>query len=202
MNPTFSIQTSGDLLTRAAKLGNGVNLVARLAKILDEENQYTVAYIQQKYMSFPKDQPPTMDGLRADSQRLRSSLRAKETDISGGKLESGIGSNVVYAWIQEVGGQTSAHEIVARNADFLAFIPGGGRFNPADLLSRLKGIRGNKRKSAKSAYFDELGMIFRKRVHHPGSNIPARQYVQRGIEDRLNDYTLAFNQEIQKTLSA
>lgn len=201
-NQDFNIQVSGDLLKRLPQLA-GAGIVTRLAKILDEQNEYTVSHIQQKYMSFPKDQPPTMDGLRVQSNRLRDSINASEPEISGGKIDSGIGSNVVYARIQEVGGQTSAHDIVARNADALAFIPGGGKFFSAEaMMAAIKGTRGNARKNARSAYIDAQGIIFRKRVHHPGSDMPARQYVQRGIEDRLNDYTQAFNQEIQRTISS
>lgn len=202
MSAEFSISVSGDLLKRAPQLANGAGILARLGKILDEQNAYTVGHIQQQYMSFPKDQPPTMDGLRVQSNRLRDSIRASKAAVTGGQLESGIGSNVVYAAIQEFGGQTSAHDIVARNAKALAFNPGTGQFfGKQDFLREIEGTRGNARKAARANYIDEAGIEFRKRVHHPGSDIPARQYIQRGIEDRLADYTDAFNQEIQKTLS-
>lgn len=54
-------------------------------------------------MSFPKGQPATPEGTRVQSNRLRSSVRATKTIVLPDRLESSIGSNVVYAAAQEFG---------------------------------------------------------------------------------------------------
>jgi hypothetical protein len=41
-------------------------------------------------------------------------------------------------------------------------------------------------------------VLFRKKVHIPEVELPARAPVQHGIEDRLDDYGAAFSAEIQK----
>lgn len=165
----FQIKIRGDLIQRLPEITDGAGLLARLARVMAEQNELTVTQIVEKYASFPSDEPPTMDGLRSISGTLRRGYRASPPEISGKQIVSSIGNNVEYALIQEVGGQTGPHDIVARNSEALRFMIGGT-------------------------------VIFRKKVHHPGSDIPARQPVQRGLEDRLPAYGEAFSETIEQYL--
>jgi phage gpG-like protein len=199
---SFQVTATGSLMQRLPEVADGARLVNSLARVMAFQNKLTVSHIQKEYMSFPKDQPPTMEGLRVQSNRLRNSLRDSKPEISGAKINSGIGSNVIYARIQEIGGQTKAHIIRAKNGKALAFNPGTGQFfTKMDFARELAGTRGKVRKAAAANFIDESGIIFLKVVHHPGSNMPARQYVQRGVEDRMGAYTAAFDQVIQAALA-
>lgn len=70
---------------------------------MDYENQHTVAIIQRDFLSFPKQSPPTRDGLRVITNRLRGSVRATKAVISGSAVTASIGSNVQYAAAHEFG---------------------------------------------------------------------------------------------------
>ena len=194
MSAAFQIKIARDL--SQSKLADPAGLARALLHAMDFQNQLTVSHIQEAYASFPADQPPTMEGLRVISNRLRSSYHASAATITAAGVTSDIGSNVVYAAIQEFGGQTRAHDIVARNGKALAIGFGGKFFSGADFAATLKGSRGNYRALKTSLFIQENGIVFRKVVHHPGSNIPARQPVQRGIEDRLPEYNAAFSDAI------
>jgi phage gpG-like protein len=65
-------------------------------------------------------------------------------------------AGVPYAAIQEYGGRTAAHEIVATKVRALRFVGAGG-------------------------------LVFAKRIHHPGSTIPARSYLGSALDDLRAD---------------
>jgi phage gpG-like protein len=96
-------------------------MLLAIAAAMNEENAYTVAHIQTEYLSFPKDGPSVEIGLRAQSQRLRSSVFASAASVQGETIESAIGSSVEYAAIHEFGGRIPAHTVTAKNAKALAF---------------------------------------------------------------------------------
>jgi phage gpG-like protein len=194
MAASFQIKIARDL--SQSKLNDPAGLARALLHAMDYQNQLTVSHIQEAYASFPADQPTTMEGLRVISNRLRSSYRASDATITAAGVMSDIGSNVVYAGIQEFGGQTRAHDIVARNGKALAIGFGGKFFSGADFSQALKGLRGDRRAQGSELFADMNGIVFRKVVHHPGSDIPARQPIQRGIEDRLPEYNAAFSEVI------
>jgi hypothetical protein len=136
------------------------------ARAMDLQNQYTVSHIQRLYLSFPNSGPPVADGLRVQSNRLRSSLTAFPATIEGSQVESAIGSNVSYAAIHEFGGRTAPHEIRPKEAGgILSFMLGGKR-------------------------------IFARSVKHPGSMFPARAPIQHGIADRLPAYGTALSNAV------
>lgn len=167
-NATFQILIRGDLLRRLPEIKDGVSLVQKLAKAMDAQNIFTVSHIQQDYLTFPGTEPTTMDGLRYITGSYQRSLRAAETTFTDSALVSGIGSNVVskdgisYPAVHEFGADIPAHDIRAKNARALRFVDESGK------------------------------VIFRKVVHFPGAQIKARKPIQRGIQDRANDYTKAF----------
>ncbi|WP_158810114.1 hypothetical protein [Beijerinckia sp. L45] len=84
--------------------------------------------------------------LQTRSGALRASIQAALAADAAAITITLESTGVVYAAIQEYGGRTAAHDIVATKALALRFAGAGG---PA----------------------------FAKRVHHPGSMIPARSYL-------------------------
>jgi phage gpG-like protein len=76
---------------------------------------------------------------------------------------------VPYAAIQEFGGKTAAHQIIAANAKALAFRAGGDQ-------------------------------IFRRRVDHPGSAIPARSYLGSSLADMRDEIGSGFKQAVLEAL--
>ena len=65
---------------------------------------------------------------------------------------------VPYAAIQEYGGTTSPHEILPVNGTMLAFMaPASMGFSSGDMMN---------------------GLVFAKKVNHPGSRIPERSYAR------------------------
>ncbi len=62
--------------------------------------------------------------LHVRTGRLRRSINMRMSD-DGSSIYASVGTNVVYARINELGGTTSPHEIVAKNAQALHFVMGG-----------------------------------------------------------------------------
>jgi phage gpG-like protein len=116
------------------------------------------------------DTQAVYDALLGQADALRGALEARiQQKLSGEVLQTRSGAlaasiissiendgsdtsvsisstGVPYAAIQEFGGKTAAHDIVAVKGKVLAFSAGGNQ-------------------------------VFAKSVHHPGSTIPARSYL-------------------------
>jgi hypothetical protein len=188
-DPIFKIEIKNPLDKQ--KIADVQGMLLAMAQAMAVENGLTLDYIADHYESLPWDSPWTMDGLRAPTGTLRKNNTASAPAIVGGNIQSTFGNVVEYAAIQEFGGQTKAHWIEARNAKALAFAPGGKFFSANDFNTALRGLRGKRRIEGTELFTAINGIIFRRRVWHPGSDIPARQPIQRGIEDRLPDYAKA-----------
>jgi phage gpG-like protein len=77
-----------------------------IARGMDVANQFAVAKIQKDHMTGKGPFPPDAHRLGVVTSRLRSSVFESGTqEIGSGKLQSAIGSNVVYAAIHEFGGR-------------------------------------------------------------------------------------------------
>ena len=96
---------------------------------------------------------PAPGPLKIRSGNLRQRMKRVDAERQGEFYVGGLSNDAKYAAIHEFGGRTGAHFIEAREADTLAFI----------------GRDGN--------------MVFREAVFHPGSNIPARPYMEPALED-------------------
>lgn len=144
-------------------------------QVMDEQNQFTVGHIQRKYMSFPKQGPSTLEGLRVQTNRLRASLRAAAAQIAGTAVVSGIGSNVKYAGVHETGFQGEVQ------------VPAHDRRRPTT---------GKKSKSGEPAATGPIQV----KAHTRTVNLPARRYISRGIEDRLPLYGKRLSEAIIQTL--
>lgn len=100
-------------------------------------------------------------------QRFRStgplyqSVKSKISEEPG-KIEGRVYTDgVTYAAIQEYGGTTPAHEILPVNGSVLAFMsPSGMGFSSGGGMN---------------------GMVFARRVMHPGSRIPERSYAREAL---------------------
>ena len=166
--PAFKISIRGDLLAALPRLTSDAAMAKELKREMDEQDQYTVAHIMARYLSFPATGPTTRDGLRSISNRLRGNLRAVPATITAGSgVIGGVSNNVKYAKYHEFGATIPPHDIVARNKKALRFAVGGK-------------------------------IILRKKVHNPGFTLPARAPMQRGIQDRLNNYQAAFEAAISR----
>lgn len=102
----------------------------------------------------PIEDPPNAPPgpLKIRSGNLRQRMKRVDTERQGDLYVGGLSNDAKYAAIHEFGGRTGAHFIEAREADTLAFV----------------GRDGN--------------MVFREAVFHPGSNIPARPYMEPALE--------------------
>ena len=96
---------------------------------------------------------PPPGPLKIRSGNLRRLMVViKARKTGSAEYTAGLGNEAVYAAIHEFGGKTSAHFIQAREADTLAFVGRDG------------------------------GLVFRETVFHPGSNIPARPFIQPALD--------------------
>lgn len=157
-------------------------VVRAVIAALNDENGRTVAHVQRAYMSFPKHEPTTLEGLRAVSNRLRNSVSASKAQQSGSNtITSSIGSNVKYAAIHEFGG------VIQRTVK-----PGSVRLRTTAAGELMRQSSGRLAVFAKKSH---------KRVEvvsFPGGKsysitMPARAPIQRGIADRVEDYRSALS---------
>lgn len=81
-------------------------IVAAIARGMNDANQYAVANIQRAHLTGKGPFPPGEHRLGVVTDRLRSSAFASGAqEIAPGRVQSTIGSNVVYAAIHEFGGR-------------------------------------------------------------------------------------------------
>lgn len=141
-----------------------------IAGAMDLENELTVGHIVEQRLTGAGPFPPEQGKLGVRTGRLRRSLRPSKARIVGGTIISAIGSNVKYAGIHETGGKTPPHIIEPRKkGGALRFTGRGG------------------------------GIVFAAIVKHPGSKIPARRWLSRGIQDRAANYSARIGEAILTT---
>lgn len=166
-------------------------LPVAMARALARQNQLTVSYIQSKYLSFPKNGPTVLNGLRVVSNRLRGSVRAtKPVLIGDGGVRATIGTNVKYAGVHEFGGTFT----VTKKAGLVRL-----KTDRAGNLLR-QGANG------KLAIFAKKNAKRAKEVAHAGSTYtvtyPERMPIRRGIQDQTGAYSAALSAAILKELNA
>lgn len=109
--------------------------------------------------------------LNTRSGALAASI-SSEIEGSGGAYSAITSSTgVPYAAIQEFGGKTAAHEIVAVKGKALAFAGAGGN-------------------------------VIVKKVHHPGSAIPARSYLGSALAAIQDEIATGYKQAVLDALNA
>lgn len=150
-------ELSNEARSLMARLGSSQRVLQAMRGALERETQATWRHITMERMRGNDGTPfPASQGiLGVRTGRYRQALRATRAVISGQSVVSGIGANLKYAGIHEFGGKTPAHIIEPRKKKGTLAFQIGGR------------------------------LVFAKMVKHPGSRIPERAPVRRGIEDRL-----------------
>jgi len=166
-------------------------LLVAIARGMDLANQESIGVIQRDFMSFPKNQPTTMAGLRVISNRLRGSVRASKAVISGQEVTSTIGSNVKYAAIHEFGG-TIKRVLLAGSVQ---------------LRTDARGNLLRQGKNGKLAVFAKPGHKRTANVPYAGGKryeitIPARAPFMRGIQKNLSRTMKLISDAILKEATA
>jgi hypothetical protein len=108
------------------------------------------------------------------------------TDI-GLRVQSGRGRASIRASKAKVTGQ-AVQSAIGSNIGYMAAHEFGATIPAHDVVAKGGALRfriGDR-------------VLFRKKVHIPEVELPARAPVQHGIEDRLDDYSEAISAEIQK----
>jgi phage gpG-like protein len=80
-------------------------MAARIAQVMDQQNQLTVGHIQRAHLTGRGPFPPEEHRLGVVTNRLRGSVNANAAKVNGDLVDSSIGSNVKYARIHEFGGR-------------------------------------------------------------------------------------------------
>ena len=160
------------------------NILVGAARGMDNANELTIRVIQKDFLSFPKDGPTTLEGLRVVTNQLRPSIHASKARIEGDSVTSSIGSKVSYAALHEFGG-TVHHQ--ARKGVVRLHTDRAG-----NLLRQ--GANG------KLAIFARKSHKLAKTVNYEGKaydvTYPARAPVRRGIERNMEDIKAIVSQAI------
>jgi phage gpG-like protein len=159
-------------------------LAPKLMRAMDEQNLYTVAHIQLRYLS--KRGPDTLGVV---TNRLRGSLWASPTRVVAGKLLASIGSNVAYAGVHEYGFvgtvQVAGYGRRNRALDVYREVRISAEFDPATgRITR----RPAKRRTRVASGFSQV------RAHSRHVHFTERAPIRRGIADRLAAYTVTLEQ--------
>jgi phage gpG-like protein len=157
-----------------------------LAKTLDRENELTTAEIQANNLSRRGSST-----LGVVTNRLRSSARPSRAVITGQRIESAIGSNVIYAGVHEFGfrGMVTVRAHLRRNPRGDVFR--GGRSVTA-FLTKDGHIRRKRARPVAEG-------VSRVKAHTMQMNMPARAPFRSGVEDRLPAYRTAASDSLYKS---
>lgn len=154
-------------------------MLQEIATALDQENQYTVSHIQAQRMTGVGPFPVEQHKLGVRTNRLRSSVRASSAEIDGQRVVSGIGSNVLYARVHELG----------------ARIHHPARSGSVRLRTDARGGLLRQRGSQHLAVFAAGHHKRAKEVKYEGKaydvEMPARAPITTGVEDRAANYDQA-----------
>jgi phage gpG-like protein len=134
------------------------------------------------------------DVLHVRTGTLRRSITGKVSE-SGTQVIGTVGTNIVYARINEFGGKTPPHDIYPRNAQALAW-PGQG-VNASAFMKKGGGF--TKRGGVSLGQSGSL--VFAKVVHHPGSKIPARSYLRSSLKELEPQIMARFKNAVAEVIS-
>lgn len=158
-----------------------------IARTMDQQNLLTVSHIQRRYLSFARQGPTTLEGLRTFGG-YRNRLRTSKAHIDGTTITSGIGSNITnrgfsYPALHEFGGSWTKKAGKVRLRE-----TAGGE------LERQAGGRLAKFAARHHKRFREVAFAGGTQV-----TMPARAPITRGIQDREQDYGAAVSETIVTT---
>jgi hypothetical protein len=173
-------------------------VLAAIARALDRENELTLGAAQKERLSFPRTSPPTPEGLRVQTNRLRQSLNRAPARIVGGAVISAIGSNVRYFGAHEFGFQGTVQVRAHVRTGGRRFLAGDGN-TVLDLgaAGRLGALtrRGTLRRG--TAVRELAPQQQRVRGHARRVDLPARRMVRRTVESRQENYSRRIGQEVR-----
>jgi len=172
-----------------------------IARAVDDQNEETIGQAVEKRMSFPKDMPSTLDGLRVQSSHLRRSLTRSNARISGNGILSSIGSNKNYFGVHEFGfqGEVEVKQFTRKRPDRVKL--NEGRIVDLTTAARL-GVLTRSGKARKGNTYLEGSRDVIVHAHTRQMNMPAREMVQRTVLERLGDYQNAIGESVSKALGA
>jgi hypothetical protein len=165
-------------------------LLPVLAREMDKQNGNAIDLISRKYLSFPRQGPTTLEGLRFISGDYRNRLHASPATVVNGDIQSGIGANTVsksgfsYPKLHEFGGvvRRPAHNGSVRlRTDAKGNLVRQSKFRQLAVFARKSHVR------AKS-------VDYTAKAHE--AVYPARAPIQRGIADRLENYRDALSKAV------
>lgn len=149
--------TPPDLIHRLRR--SNENVRQAIKREMELQNKITVNHIQKARMSGKGPFDPALGRLGVVSGRLRASLRASKL------VERGAGGRFVSTFEGAIGS----------DVQYMGIHEFGGKTKPHIIRPRI----------AKSLRFQLGGRtIFAKSVNHPGSRMPMRAPISRGIGDR------------------
>jgi hypothetical protein len=188
-----------------ARVQDTQGLLDDLRAVMDYQNELTCSHIQEAYLSGPTG----AETLSVRTGLLRASANASKSVVSGEKILSGVGSNVVYAAPHEFG----VDEMVAVARNFQQRDAMADRFQfgseRVDRFTALRmGILSKRQVSKKVAEsgkweFAKRGAAQKvkggkveRQAYERHMVLPARGMFQHGIADRLVEYGKAMSGRI------
>lgn len=185
MSGSIQIKLTSDAERVAVALKNApAKLLGGIANALDLANEHSKGIAEEKRLSFSRDLPTTLEGLRTVTRRLRQAGYVQKATIVGNTVTSLIGNNV-----QSKGGVNYAalHEFgFIGTAQISSFL----RNNPAKPGPRGgKGKKGNNGRQAVSGHTRRI-------------NLPARAMYSRSINENLPDYMNQIEKAVKNSWGA
>jgi phage gpG-like protein len=169
-------------------------MLQAVARAMDEQNQLTIGVMVEKRLSFPREMPPTPDGLRVITNTLRKSVLARPVEVgAGGVVRSSIGSAVRYAALHEFGGVAQRPEHTRRGPPRVSLGSGATLSVGAAVRAGILTARGAVRRGDRNTRLIGGGVV---RVRAHTAAYPARAFVRRTLEERVGEYGRAMSEAI------
>ena len=143
-----------------------------------------------------KEEFLTGQALNVRTGTLRRSINLKVENPTEGEYSGAVGTNLVYAKIHELGGQTKPHIIEPRNAKILVWA-GIGTFGKGETKAT-----GRLTKKGYKAQGAAGNLTFARVVHHPGSKIPARPFLKPALIARTPEIQAALARAMDRAIRA
>jgi len=104
MSTTVNIQLTEQAKALIARMETlPARALTAVAGAMDRENLLTIAHIQRAHLTGVGPFPPEQHKLGVRTNRLRNSVTASSASVEGQRVDSAIGSNVIYAAVHEFG---------------------------------------------------------------------------------------------------
>lgn len=160
---------------------------ARVRELLSKASQDfandATTDVKEKFLSGGQDH------LKVRTGRLRSSIRYLLAEQAS-ELTVTFGSDVPYAAIHEFGGRTPAHDIRPRKRRFLRFVSP----NYSGTVRRTKSGKLARRQA-------DGAVVFAQVVHHPGSVIPKRAFLEPGVSGQVPRFERAIADVLERAVT-